>query len=257
MTLKIGDTTRDGLFQIVDTNWNHDGGLRVTVREMIGGGGLDMPDAEMVKRMRALARRAADHPEKTRSARVVNRFIGGGCIHITFNVSQLEDQMRVEYREDGEEVLVAKIHANGVREVINAEIHQREYPDADVVTCGVCGRSWDNSVSTGLTPIPSGRCPFEYEHVYPEVPKREFVNGKVELGRTVKVYYVATVTRDQAIEYLLDAGASDEEIAGMSDAEIIDAMISPQSDYADQVGDQLDDLSSENDSGSQPWELVV
>lgn len=31
-------------------------------------------------------------------------------------------------------------------------------------TCGVCGRSWDDSVSTSVTPVPSGRCPFEYDH---------------------------------------------------------------------------------------------
>jgi hypothetical protein len=31
-------------------------------------------------------------------------------------------------------------------------------------TCGTCGRSWDDTVSTSMTPVPSGRCPFEYEH---------------------------------------------------------------------------------------------
>lgn len=31
-------------------------------------------------------------------------------------------------------------------------------------TCGVCGRTWDDSVSTQWTPAPSGRCPFEYAH---------------------------------------------------------------------------------------------
>jgi hypothetical protein len=31
-------------------------------------------------------------------------------------------------------------------------------------TCGRCGRSWDDSVSTGMTPTPSGRCPFEGFH---------------------------------------------------------------------------------------------
>lgn len=29
-------------------------------------------------------------------------------------------------------------------------------------TCGTCKRSWDDTKSTGLTPTPSGRCPFEY-----------------------------------------------------------------------------------------------
>lgn len=32
------------------------------------------------------------------------------------------------------------------------------------VTCGECGRSWDDSVVTSMTPAPSGRCPFEQFH---------------------------------------------------------------------------------------------
>lgn len=32
------------------------------------------------------------------------------------------------------------------------------------VRCGTCGRHWDDEKSTGLTPAPSGRCPFEYWH---------------------------------------------------------------------------------------------
>ncbi len=34
----------------------------------------------------------------------------------------------------------------------------------DLVTCGNCGRSWDDSIVTGWTPAPSARCPFEYFH---------------------------------------------------------------------------------------------
>jgi hypothetical protein len=30
-----------------------------------------------------------------------------------------------------------------------------------IVTCGNCGRSWDDTISTEWTPAPSGRCPFE------------------------------------------------------------------------------------------------
>lgn len=37
-------------------------------------------------------------------------------------------------------------------------------PDEDVATCGTCHRSWDDGQSTGWTPVPSARCPFEYEH---------------------------------------------------------------------------------------------
>ena len=31
-------------------------------------------------------------------------------------------------------------------------------------TCGHCGLSWDDDIGTTWTPVPSGRCPFEYEH---------------------------------------------------------------------------------------------
>ncbi len=30
--------------------------------------------------------------------------------------------------------------------------------------CPTCGRAWDDSKSTALTPTPSGRCPFEHWH---------------------------------------------------------------------------------------------
>jgi hypothetical protein len=34
----------------------------------------------------------------------------------------------------------------------------------DPATCGTCGLTWDDGVSTSWTPAPSGRCPFEYFH---------------------------------------------------------------------------------------------
>ncbi len=33
-----------------------------------------------------------------------------------------------------------------------------------LTTCGTCGRHWDDDIVTGITPAPSGRCPFEYYH---------------------------------------------------------------------------------------------
>lgn len=38
----------------------------------------------------------------------------------------------------------------------------------DRVTCGHCNRSWDDGISTSMTPTPAGRCPFEEFHEYPE-----------------------------------------------------------------------------------------
>lgn len=37
-------------------------------------------------------------------------------------------------------------------------------PAKDRMTCGECGRSWDDAQSTEWTPVPAGRCPFEYFH---------------------------------------------------------------------------------------------
>ena len=38
--------------------------------------------------------------------------------------------------------------------------------DPKATVCGTCGRAWDDSISTSVTPTPAGRCPFEYEHEY-------------------------------------------------------------------------------------------
>jgi hypothetical protein len=37
----------------------------------------------------------------------------------------------------------------------------------DPVTCGTCGRTWDDAHVTSVTPAPSARCPFEYWHSRP------------------------------------------------------------------------------------------
>ena len=54
-------------------------------------------------------------------------------------------------------------------------------------TCGTCGRSWDDTISTSVTPVPSGRCPWEYEHDSEREPLQyhyvvwgEVRDGKVE-----------------------------------------------------------------------------
>lgn len=36
-----------------------------------------------------------------------------------------------------------------------------------VATCGVCGRSWNDAAISSVTPVPSARCPFEYDHDEP------------------------------------------------------------------------------------------
>jgi len=39
-------------------------------------------------------------------------------------------------------------------------------PAKDRATCDHCGLSWDDGVSTSITPTPAGRCPFENYHIY-------------------------------------------------------------------------------------------
>ena len=39
-----------------------------------------------------------------------------------------------------------------------------------VATCGHCGRSWNDAAISSVTPVPAGRCPFEYEHADEDEP---------------------------------------------------------------------------------------
>lgn len=86
--LTIGDRSRDGLLEIADTTWDHNGTLRVTVRELIGHG--SWTGGLPVERMRRLARRALSHPDTIRSSRVTGRWTSRtGCDHVTFAVSRV------------------------------------------------------------------------------------------------------------------------------------------------------------------------
>jgi hypothetical protein len=59
---------------------------------------------------------------------------------------------------------VANTDRRGVVEVLDAQRYAESHPNADLATCGACGRTWDDAVVTSWTPVPSARCPFEYEH---------------------------------------------------------------------------------------------
>jgi len=48
--------------------------------------------------------------------------------------------------------------------LVPGDLRRDEIPEGDIAECGSCGRKWDDGQSTGVTPSPSGRCPFEYEH---------------------------------------------------------------------------------------------
>jgi hypothetical protein len=46
-----------------------------------------------------------------------------------------------------------------------------------IATCGHCGLSWDDSIVTDWTPVPSARCPFEPFHVYEDDDEGEGAAG--------------------------------------------------------------------------------
>jgi hypothetical protein len=87
--LEIGATSRDGLLEITDTNWDSNGTMRVTVRELVGGYN-SWAQGLPIRRMRALARRALPeyYQGQTRKSPEVNRVYSQGCWHITFAVSR-------------------------------------------------------------------------------------------------------------------------------------------------------------------------
>ncbi len=85
--LKVGDTDRAGTMQIVATDWDHNGTLRVTVA-------CPFPRTQKSDdAARRLARRAITYPEKTRSSRLIRvaeTLDDAFRIHVTFAVSRLE-----------------------------------------------------------------------------------------------------------------------------------------------------------------------
>lgn len=48
-------------------------------------------------------------------------------------------------------------------------------PAENIAECGYCHFKWDDTIPTELTPAPSGRCPNEYNHVFPDETEREIL----------------------------------------------------------------------------------
>lgn len=84
----------------------------------------------------------------------------------------------------------AHVHKNGVVELDPADIR--------ATVCGACGRAWDDTVSTAVTPVPAGRCPFEAEHSVSWV--------EVIVTRTT-TYRVSGTNPDVAEEWVFDGKA--------------------------------------------------
>lgn len=78
--------------------------------------------------------------------------------------------------------------------------------------CGTCGRAWNDEKSTGVTPAPSGRCPFEYEH---EDDDDESTSRYVEPVRKIEIRGVtieASIARsDGSIVVQIDTPTEGDE----------------------------------------------
>lgn len=82
-------------------------------------------------------------------------------------------------------------------------------------TCGHCQLSWDDDQHTTYTPVPSGRCPFEAFHKYPEAPKEQG-----EFTPTGDFYYVS----DKA-EKIITEDSYAEGLSGIEEEEELQAYV--------------------------------
>ena len=96
--------------------------------------------------------------------------------------------------------LPALIHENGV-----VELHTQD-PDATV--CGTCGRAWDDTASTSVTPTPAGRCPFENDHGPSDLERlaRAYADevNKLEAGEWPAEYEADNYADEDAMSAWLD-----------------------------------------------------
>lgn len=59
-----------------------------------------------------------------------------------------------------------RTYPNGARRVLDPAryLAKTSRTMRDLCTCGACGRTWDDSHVSGVTPTPVARCPFEHLH---------------------------------------------------------------------------------------------
>lgn len=66
--------------------------------------------------------------------------------------------------DDGEPDGWAVARRTGIEGIDSRGVVELSPNDPRATVCGGCGRGWDDTVSTSVTPAPAGRCPFEYDH---------------------------------------------------------------------------------------------
>lgn len=69
----------------------------------------------------------------------------------------------------------------------------------DRATCGTCGRSWDDGKVTGMTPAPSGRCPFESFHEVSAGRRAEFEQRDEHTAKDYERALMECAERGQAL----------------------------------------------------------
>ena len=79
--------TRDGLFEVVDTNWDGNGNFRVTVSERIGQSFSDYP-FDAIAKARRLAKGSVPMPHLVKRSTLVNRHRDEAGERVTFLVSR-------------------------------------------------------------------------------------------------------------------------------------------------------------------------
>jgi hypothetical protein len=70
----------------------------------------------------------------------------------------------------------------------------------DPATCGECGLTWDDGISTSWTPAPAGRCPFEYYHAEPVDPP-----AKAKAAKPARASY------REAVQWIADNDAAGDD----------------------------------------------
>ncbi|QAU07322.1 hypothetical protein SEA_NOSILAM_81 [Gordonia phage NosilaM] len=79
------------------------------------------------------------------------------------HVGDYLDAVRWEGARSGDTVPTVTAGRSG--DPIAVRLHGRDL--ANVAQCEGCGRFWDDAHTSSVTPAPSGRCPFEYDHGQP------------------------------------------------------------------------------------------
>lgn len=75
-----------------------------------------------------------------------------------------------------------------------------------LLTCGTCGRRWNDARISATTPAPAARCPFEYEHTAPEPSEHESGIDRARIPRVLRQEILAALSRGtDAYDDVLDA----------------------------------------------------